>query len=174
MQQEASAWFVRLLMQHQNALLRYILPLVGHLEDAQDVLQEAAAAMWRKIDAYDRAQPFLPWARQFARNEVLMHHRRRKRFTFLSEELIDSLAASADRGDAESRRLRRREALDSCLSGLDERDRALIRSRYVDRDMTIQRLASETGASENVLYKSLGRIRRRLLECVARKLATES
>src|SRR5262245_39433334 len=81
--------FVRLLLQHQNAMLRYILPLVGNLDDAQDVLQETASALWQKFDLYDPQQPFLAWAKQFARNEVLMHHRRR--YTFLTEELIETL-----------------------------------------------------------------------------------
>src|SRR5262245_2939914 len=84
--------FVRLFLRHQNDLLRYILPLVGGLDDAQDVLQETAAALWRKFDRFDPRQPFLAWARQFARNEVLMHHRRRRRYTFLTDELIDELA----------------------------------------------------------------------------------
>src|SRR5262245_32939751 len=83
--------FVRLLLQHHNAMLRFILPLVGNLDDAQDVLQETASALWQKFDRYDPQQPFLAWAKQFARNEVLMHHRRRRRYTFLTEELIETL-----------------------------------------------------------------------------------
>ena len=85
------ALFVRLLLQHQDAILRYVLPLVGDLNDAQDVLQDTATALWQKFGQYDPAQPFLPWARRFAHNEVLMFHRRRRRYTFLTEELIDSL-----------------------------------------------------------------------------------
>src|SRR5262245_53918758 len=83
--------FVRLLLQHQNDLLGYILPLVGCLDDAQDVLQETATALWQKFDQYDPSRPFLPWAKRFAHHEVLMYHRKQRRYTFLSEELIESL-----------------------------------------------------------------------------------
>jgi RNA polymerase sigma-70 factor (ECF subfamily) len=73
--------FVRLLLQHQNDLLRDILPLVGFLDDAQDVLQETAAALWRKFGNYDTSRPFLPWAKPFAHHEVLMCLRKRRRYT---------------------------------------------------------------------------------------------
>ena len=92
MSQPDHALFVRLLVKHQNDLLRYIAPLVGSLDDAQDVLQEAALALWNKFAQYDPQQPFLPWAKRFAKYEVLMHHRRRRRYTFLSEELLETLA----------------------------------------------------------------------------------
>src|SRR5262249_45038971 len=66
--------FVRLLLQHQNGLLRYVLPLVGNLDDAEDVVQQTA--LWQKFDQYDPSRPFLPWAKRFAHHEVLMYHRK--------------------------------------------------------------------------------------------------
>lgn len=164
--------FVSVLLRHQDALLRYILPLVGCFDDAQDVLQETATALWKKFDQYDPQQPFLPWARQFARNEVLMHHRRRKRYTFLSGALIESLLE--DQHGREPLREGRRQALEECLQKLPEADRALIQRRYADRDASVQKLAAESSQTANALYKALGRIRRQLLECINRSLAAES
>jgi RNA polymerase sigma-70 factor (ECF subfamily) len=161
--------FVRLLLQHQNDLLRYILPLVGCLDDAQDVLQETATALWRKFDQYDPQQPFLPWARRFARNEVLMHHRKRRRYTFLTEELIDTLVERS--AEHEGQEEWRRNALRNCVEKLPEADRLLLDRRYGEPGTTIQQLAAETGAPANVLYKALARIRRQLLDCVSRALA---
>lgn len=161
--------FVRLLLQHQGAMLRYILPLVGNLADAQDVLQDTAVALWQKFGQYDPERPFLPWARQFAHHEVLMHHRRQRRYTFLTEELIETLAERQVEQEAEAQQ--RRGALQACLDALPEADRALIDERYADTGMTVQRLATETGQTPNVLYKALARIRRQLLLCLDRKLA---
>ena len=59
---EGPSAFVRLLLEHQGALLRYILPLVGNLDDAQDVLQQTALALWQKFGQYDPSLPFLPFA----------------------------------------------------------------------------------------------------------------
>jgi RNA polymerase sigma-70 factor (ECF subfamily) len=160
--------YVRLLLQHQNALMRYILPLVGRLDDAQDVLQETAAALWRKFDQYDPGSPFLPWARRFAHHEVLMHHRRRRRYTFLTEELIESLSERQAEQERDERQLQ--EALRDCVAKLAESDRRLLDHRYADPGTTIQRLAAQTGQTANVLYKSLARIRRQLLQCVGRTI----
>jgi RNA polymerase sigma-70 factor (ECF subfamily) len=158
---------VSLLLEHQNALLRYILPLVGNLDDAQDVLQQTALALWQKFDQYDHARPFLPFARRFAHNEVLMHHRRKRRFTFLTAELIDTLAEQQPEQEPGAQR---RLALESCLELLPEADRLLLDERYSPSGKTIDQLAAETGQSANVLYKALARIRRQLLHCVSQKL----
>lgn len=160
--------FVRLLLQHQGELLRYILPLVGNLEDAQDVLQQSALALWQKFDQYDPDRPFLPFAKRFAYNEVLMHHRKNRRYTFLTQELIDSLVEQqAEPELAAQRRL----ALESCLEALPEADRLLLDERYSASGQTVHQLADETGQKANVLYKALARIRRQLLHCVNEKLA---
>ncbi len=161
--------FVRLLLQHQNDLLRYILPLVGCLEDAQDVLQETAIAVWRKFDQYDPQQPFLPWAKRFAHNEVLMYHRKRRRYTFLTPELIEMLIER--QSEHEPRMQQRRQALQSCLEKLPHADRLLLDQRYAAPGTTIRQLAAETGETANVLYKVLARIRRQLLDCINRTLA---
>lgn len=162
--------FVRLLLQHQNDLLRYVLPLVGCLDDAQDVLQEVATALWRKFDQFDTQQPFLPWAKRFAHHEVLMHHRRRRKYTFLTEELIEALVERSEECHLQVER--RRTALQSCLEKLGEDDRRLLDQRYGEPRTTIQQLAAETRTSANVIYKSLARIRRQLADCVNRALVT--
>src|SRR5207249_4301644 len=130
--------FVRLLLQHQNDMLRYILPLVGSLDDAEDVLQETALALWRKFEQYDPRRPFLPWARHFAHNEVLMHHRKRRSYTFLTEELIQTLAER--RTEREERAQQDRNTLQNCIEKLPEADRLLLNRRYAERGMTIQAL----------------------------------
>jgi RNA polymerase sigma-70 factor (ECF subfamily) len=158
--------FVCLLLRHQNALLRYLLPLVGNLDDAQDVLQQTALALWQKFDQYDPGRPFLPFAKRFAYNEVLMHHRKKRRYKFLTRELIETLVEQQEEDLSAQRRL----ALQGCLEMLPETDRLLLDERYSESGKTIQQLASDTGQKANVLYKALARIRRQLLDCVSQKL----
>jgi RNA polymerase sigma-70 factor (ECF subfamily) len=161
--------FVRLLLLHQHALLRHILPLVGDLNDAQDVLQDTATALWQKFDQYDPGRPFLAWARRFAHNEVLMFHRRRRRYTFLTEDLIEALVERQT--EQEHLEQQRRDALTRCLDKLPAVDRQLVDQRYSEPGMTVQRLAAASGQTANVLYKTLARIRRQLLACIERALA---
>jgi len=168
--EQGSGQFIGLWTRHQNDLLRMIAPLVGSMEDAHDVLQETAIALWKKFDTYDRQQPFLPWAKQFAKYEVLMHHRRRQRYTFLSEPLIEALAERQEQGEPVSEH--RRRVLVDCMSKLRDSDQSLLRLRYAEPGTTIQQVAQTTGQTANALYKTLQRIRRQLLLCVERKLAS--
>jgi RNA polymerase sigma-70 factor (ECF subfamily) len=161
--------FVKLLVQYQNDLLRFIAPLVGSVNDAQDVLQDTALALWKKFEKYDQEQPFLPWAKQFAKYEVLMYHRRRQRYTFLSEALIEALANRQT--EQQSVSMQRRRALADCVSKLREADRLLLKQRYAEKGATIQQVAELSGQTANALYKTLQRIRRQLYVCVDRKVA---
>lgn len=170
MAEQDSGQFIRLWIQHQNDLLRTIAPLVGSMDDAQDVLQETALALLKKFDKYDQQQPFLPWAKQFARYEVLMHHRRRQRYTFLSEQLIEALAKRQKEWETIGEN--RRRILIDCMDKLSESDRLLLRQRYAEPDTTIQQVAQVTGRTANALYKALQRIRRQLVFCIERKLAS--
>jgi RNA polymerase sigma-70 factor (ECF subfamily) len=161
--------FIALWTRHQNDLLRAIAPLVGSMDDAQDVLQATAMAVWKKMDEYDQGRPFLSWAKQFAKYEVLMHHRRRQRYTFLSEPLVEALAER--QVERETVRERRRRLLADCVAELRDSDQLLVRRRYAEPGTTMQQVAEATGQTANALYKALQRIRRRLLLCIDRKLA---
>ncbi|MHC2065883.1 sigma-70 family RNA polymerase sigma factor [Bremerella sp. T1] len=163
---------MQLLVQHQDALLRFILPMVGNHSDAQDVLQDTATAMWKKFGNYDDAMPFFPWARQFARNEVLHFHRRSRKHAFLSEELLQTLLTESQ--DEEAIYEERKQALRECLLKLPESDRKLIQVRYAEQNQSIEELSRGTSFSANAFYKSLGRIRRVLMSCINRKVATHS
>jgi DNA-directed RNA polymerase specialized sigma24 family protein len=54
--------FVRLFLDGQREILRYILALLPGIDDAQEILQETTVDLWQKFDRYDPAIPFTPWA----------------------------------------------------------------------------------------------------------------
>jgi len=82
--------FVRLLARHDREVYRYVLTLLPDRTEADDVLQETAAALWEKFGEYDPDKPFYPWACRFAFFEVLKHRRRvgRSRLRFSEEDRI--------------------------------------------------------------------------------------
>jgi RNA polymerase sigma-70 factor (ECF subfamily) len=162
------AKFVQHFVRHQQELLGYVLPIVGSLSDAQDVLQEAALEIWRCWDRYDPERPFVSWAKGVLRNKALMFLRTRKRFVFLSDELAYSLFEQMDRRHTD--REQRARALDLCLEQLRAQDRDLLRHRYHEQGHSLRTLAEQQCRSANSLYKSLGRIRRQLRECIDRRL----
>ena len=91
-------------------------------------------------------------------------------FAFLSDEVVESLAQ--EEAEDGSRDERERRALDSCMEKLPAKDRELVRRRYYEAG-TMSTAPFGEHRSIHMMYKSLVRIRRRLLECIQRTLGLE-
>ena len=168
---EKSRRFVMLFARHERDLYRYVLTLLPVPADAEDVMQEAAAALWKHLEEYDLDRPFLPWACRFAYHQVLNFRRRQKTHRRLfSESVVEALAGEwpVEAASADTRL----EMLERCLEKLSADDHALVRLRY-QTDEDVADLAKRMGQTPNALYKALQRIRRALFDCVNRTLASE-
>ena len=160
--------FVRLFLDGQREILRYILALVPKIDDAQEILQETAVDLWRKFDRYDPTFAFAPWACGFAFRRVLKHREQQaRRVKALSIEALNLIAA--ERSEKEGILEDRRRALERCLQQLRDDDRLVVEQRY-SRQMSVAQIAGTTGRNTSALYKALERIRRQLFECVNRRL----
>jgi RNA polymerase sigma-70 factor, ECF subfamily len=163
--------FVALYTQHERRLYRYVASLLTHPDDADDLLQETARVLWQKIDQYDPARPFFPWACKIAHFEVLNYYQReRTRQRHFSEATVELLADSRAENDgileAQSR------WLVECMRRLAEMDRVLVEQRYAS-EHSLADLAQATGRTPNAIYKSMQRIRRNLMECIENGLKSE-
>jgi len=163
--------FVQLLTQYQQRVHLFILSLVPHRADADEILQETNLVLWRKFDEFRPGSDFRAWAFQVAYNKVKAFYERRGRDRLrFGEAVIDHLAAIAaaapDKLSAEM------EALDACKRRLSEQDRDLIERRY-QPGASAASVAAEVGRSVAVVYKAVVRIRRALHECVERSIREE-
>lgn len=165
-----SAEFVRSFSQAQRPLYLFILPLVSTTGDAEEVLQETNVVMLTKWTQFELGTNFMAWCRAIARLEVFRFRRsRHHRVLLLGDDVIGLLA---DRLEQQPDDLElRREALTHCLSQLRIQDQEIIRRRYTVGS-TGDEVAHQLGRPANSIYQSLGRIRRALLECIRRRMAT--
>lgn len=158
--------FAALYSQIHLDLLRYVLSLLPHRAQAEDVVQETARALWKKSADYNPEQPFWPWAKKFAYFEVLRHRKRRAiRSKYFSDTLVETLAEEHDENEPilEEKRV----ILAQCMSKLDGKARELVQQRY-GRQQTLDAIAREQGRSANSLYLMMHRIRKKLIDCVNR------
>ncbi|HSI35786.1 MAG: sigma-70 family RNA polymerase sigma factor [Phycisphaerae bacterium] len=163
--------FAALLARHHTTLLGYVLSLVPSWSDAEDIVQDASAVMWRKFTEFEPGTNFLAWACQVARFHVMNHVRKRGRDKHVfAADLLDTLAreseAAAERMEAE------RVALRGCLEKLDDPSREMLGRAYAPEG-SVNRIAEEQGRTANAVYKALNRIRGGLLKCIQRRLAAE-
>ena len=163
---------MRLFLQSERELLRYVMVLVPNVSDARDVVQETAVALWQAIEKYDPARPFIPWASRFALNEARHYLRTERRRKRLIEEDVAALL-EARRAEIAPRLDARREYLVECLGRLPEDQRQMIRGYYFD-EVPVESLAANLGRTTEAIYKALQRIRQALQACIERKLQVES
>ena len=72
--------FLRLYVEHEEALRGFVRSLVPTLEDAREVMQEVAAVLWRKFESLESVEDFRRWAFGVARFEAFNFKRARRWF----------------------------------------------------------------------------------------------
>jgi len=161
--------FLQLFLANERRIYAFILSLVPSWSDADDLLQETSAVLWRKLDEFEPGSDFVAWALRIARYEVLNYRKRQNRdrglFSAETEELLAQHAVDMAHVSDD-----RRDALKACLEKLSVRDRELIRLRY-QPGATTRDVSERVGRSLKAVYKALNRIHEQLLLCVRRGLA---
>lgn len=71
--------FVGLFLDHEAELRAFAMSLVPQRADAEDVLQEACVAMWKRIGDLKNEEAFRAWAYTFVRFTALNKIRRQQR-----------------------------------------------------------------------------------------------
>ena len=153
--------FLRLYVEHEEALRGFVRSLVPTLEDAREVMQQTAAVLWRK---FDDSADFRPWAFGVAKFEALafLRDRARDRHVF-GDEVLALLEAEAMEVAQSSEQEER--ALEQCLQKLSAAQRELVETAYAP-GTRMDELARSAGRTPMALYKSLHRIRMILADCV--------
>ena len=85
--------FQRLFVENQRRIFGYILTLAPSSDDAQEIFQNVCIVILSKASQFVAGTDFAKWACQIAHYEVFNYRRRQKRVTWLSEEVLSSLAA---------------------------------------------------------------------------------
>ena len=162
--------FLKLVLQHQREIYAYILMLVPHIHDADDLFQNGMIIMWKKFDQFQPGTNFASWAIQVMRYEILDHRRRqsRNKRVLLEDALIEALMDNIPKRQDET--AIRIEALRKCQQRLDDRSKRIIKMRY-ERNMPVEKIASVLNLSRRHVYHVFGQINRSLLKCMQRKLA---
>ena len=163
-QSQRTRQFFQLFMRHQNRIYAYILTLVPHGADAEDIMQETASVAWEKFKTFKEGTDFSAWIKKIAFHKVMDYRKRggHHRVIF-SDDLIRVLAPQAEKTFKQTDA--RMAALKSCLKRLNSPDRRLLKQRYED-GLTIKAIAEQAHRPVQGLYKVMVRIHNQLRRCV--------
>lgn len=164
--------FVRLLTSYQLDIYFYVHSLVPNPHDAAEILQNTNVVLWEKCSQFDTTRDFRPWAFQIARYEALKYRaKHNQKCLCFSDAFVDELAlqapsyATVDDGFMDDMR--------RCIAQLTDRDREILHQRYSSL-APCENIATTIGRPVRWVYKALSRIRRELLDCMARHTDTRS
>lgn len=157
--------FVRLFTENERRIRIYLFSLLPGRNEVDEVMQEVSRVLWEKFEQLQDDAGFLPWAYTIARYEVLMYRRTKARDRLVfSESTLLRITEDFD-GEDEHVRDTQRLALDQCLAKLADADRRLLMTAY-SNETKISEVAVQMNLSSNSLYKSLNRLRQRLVKCM--------
>ena len=164
--------FTRLLSESRAEIFRYIFSLVPQANDAEDLFQRTSVVLWKKFADYDHDRSFTSWACGVARYEVQNFRRLAKanRLVF-SSAVLHALAAQLDEADP-CHFGERMTTLRGCLERLPRRDRMLLQRVFWD-SQGYEEVSREQGLALQTIYNRMHLVRRRLLDCIARKTAVK-
>jgi RNA polymerase sigma-70 factor (ECF subfamily) len=165
---EATELFVRLLAKHERKIYTYVLSLVPHWADAEEIIQETNVVLWREFSKFQVGTNFSAWAHKIAFHQVLAFRKKKKRERLqFSDEFIKAVAAEAD--NLEEQLEERTLLLNGCIQKLNPTHRDILLLRYQDQ-LNMEAISEQAGRSVGAVYRLLSRIRRSLHECVTKQV----
>lgn len=155
-----------LFVQHQQAVMAFVLSLEPGLHEAEEIVQETFVTASRKASTWTAGTNFFAWACAIAHFSTLSFQRDRGRSRRrLAEDVVELLAEHAD--DDFSVFQGRVTALRGCLKGLAPKAHQLINLRYHAGQMPEQ-IAGEIDWTANAVRVALTRARDALRKCLDR------
>lgn len=169
---DTNAEFARLLHDAHRELFGFIFATLQNRADAEDVYQQTALVLWKKLSNFTPGTNFIAWAIRVAQFEIKDYVKARRRHkVFFSDEILEAIAVTY-RVEPNDIAARRTEALAKCLDKLSQRDRRMLKLCYaVDRDYP--KIALAEGKTLGAIYQAISRIRKALYLCIQRSMASE-
>lgn len=161
--------FLKLFVRHQQEIYAYILTLVPHIHDADDLFQEGMSVMWRKFDQFQPGTNFAAWGVQVMRYQILDYRRNlaRSKQVLIEDSLIETLMDHIP--TMQDDMAVRIEALRKCQALLGNRSKRILKMRY-ERNISVEKMASLLKLSRRHVYHLLGQVNSALLRCMRRTL----
>lgn len=163
--------FVQLMVSHQAALNAFVFSMLPGSSDADDVVQEVNALVWKKRSEFQIGTNFKEWVFSIAKFKVmaLWRDQKRKKVWAVPEETLTKLMEDATQ-IADSETDIRQDALRECIRQLSPKERSLILSRYMQGN-SLKEVADSVGRKAENLKGTMHRIRLSLRACVVSKMS---
>jgi RNA polymerase sigma-70 factor (ECF subfamily) len=127
--------FGQLVLKYQDRLYNTMFHLVGHAEDARDIVQEAMVQAFLKLESFERRSAFYTWLYRIAFNVAITRRRRRRPTVSIDRMRETSHVEPIDCEDDPAEVLDRKERcglVRQAIARLDEEYRTVLVLREID------------------------------------------
>lgn len=127
--------FGQLVLKYQDRLYNTVFHVVGHAEDARDVVQEALVQAFLKLESFRHDSAFYTWLYRIAFNVAVTHRRRRRPAASIDHLRETSHMEPVDCDDDPAEALYRKERcrqVREAIARLAEEHRAVLVLREID------------------------------------------
>ncbi len=156
---------------HQRRLRSLVAHLCPPGVDPEEIAHRAFVEAFDKIDAYQEHTNFFAWLASIARAMVLVELRRIRNETRKHENYLQHLVADSVEAEVHMGGDQRTALLRDCVGSLPERLRSMLEQRYT-HETPLTAIASRLGSTVAAVKFQLFDVRRKLRDCVNRKLLT--
>ncbi|HML74688.1 MAG TPA: sigma-70 family RNA polymerase sigma factor [Anaerohalosphaeraceae bacterium] len=160
--------FIELYSREQKKIFLYVLNMVHHWSDAEDIMQQTAAEMWRMFDHFEAGTNFASWGIAIARYRILDYRKKQQsKGLFLSLDVYEKITQIMSENERHYEQ--RKNALQGCLNKLKDADRRKLSMHY-DAGLHYNQIAEQLNISKTGIYKIMARIHANLQKCIRQTL----
>jgi RNA polymerase sigma-70 factor, ECF subfamily len=167
--------FGQLVLKYQDRLFNTVFHVVGHAEDARDIVQEALVQAFLKLDSFRRESAFYTWLYRIAFNLAASQRRRRRPAASLDSLREAGTMEPTDNEDDPAENLERQERcrqVRRAIGQLAEEYRSVLVLREID-GCCYETIAEVLDLPLNTVRSRLHRARLQLKEELREVLAVE-
>lgn len=151
------AAFDQLVQRHMKRAFALAYRLLGHREDAEDLVQDAFIQALDRIDSFERGRPFAPWFFRILTNRGL--NARQSRALRTMSEVPEDTASALDSPEQDAERGELRERLREAVAKLPERQQTIVQLFEID-GWTSGEIADALGITDGTVRWHLHEARR--------------
>lgn len=171
-----SAAFGQLVRRYQDRLYNTLVHVVGSVEEAQDVAQEAFVQAFVKLESFQRTSAFYTWLYRIAFNAAISRRRRHKPVVSVEQTRELTGDEPLDNHDAPHERIEREERVaqvQTALAALSEEHRAILVLREMEGfayETISEMLDLPVGTVRSRLFRARMQMREQLQEVLRGEL----
>ena len=161
--------FRHLVTRYQGCVRAVVHAMLSNKSSVDDLVQQVFLKAFRKLESFDQSRSFEHWIKGIARNAVRDELRKSSRY----QGRIDAYAKLvevrlAERAGRDLFNEDTQQALEECISKLEEKAARAVRMHYVE-ERTTDEIGQILGQTGNAVRTMMHRARRALRDCLIRK-----